>query len=155
MVPEDGEENFEMADDDNTYIEDQGDVNERADQQQHTLLNPSTNPSIQPQEPASPLHPFLQEYRENVNKNISTYGKFLQITKIEHPLTSNEMITLYLSDGADGITAKLPVDFFSKALGGKLEQHHIIKILKSTGHATHGNLIIVSFVLKYFMTTSK
>ena len=147
VVPEDGEKNFEMADDDNTYIEDQGDVNERADQ--YPLPNPSTHPSIQPQEPASPLHQFLQEYSENVTKNISTYGKFLQITKIEHPLTSNEMITLYLSDGADGITAKLPVDFFSKALGGKLEQHHIIKILKSTGHATLGNLIIVSFVLKY------
>ena len=32
MVPEDGEKNFEMADDDNTYIEDQGDVDERAEE---------------------------------------------------------------------------------------------------------------------------
>ena len=32
VVPEDGEENVEMADDDNTYIEDQGDVDERAEE---------------------------------------------------------------------------------------------------------------------------
>merc|ERR1719266_2579701 len=32
VVPEDSEENVEMADDDNTYIEDQGDIDERAEE---------------------------------------------------------------------------------------------------------------------------
>ena len=32
VVPEDNEDNVEMADDDNTYIEDQGDVDERSEE---------------------------------------------------------------------------------------------------------------------------
>ena len=100
------------------------------------------------------LKPFLEDYCQSDKNSLQEFNAFLQITKIVQPLTENEMVTLYLSDGERGIVGKLKVDFFVKVLGGQLQQFSIVKIARATGHAITGDLVIVSllrFSLKHFL----
>ena len=102
------------------------------------------------------LKPFLEDYCQSDKNRIQDFNAFLQITKIVQPLSENEMVTLYLSDGEKGIVGKLKVDFFVKVLGGQLQQFSIVKIARATGHALTGDLIIVSLlhcILKHFLVT--
>ena len=94
--------------------------------------------------PSSHVHPVLQQYCENPDKNIQYLGSYLQILSLKdsgHPVTPYEVV---LSDGVGTVPALLAGHLTNLVLKGRVRQLSVIQIHLAHGHPRYGNLTLVS-----------